>query len=136
MLEQTAESLDRLQRNVARDDAQRALVTDQIQGLGRELAAFAEHSRANQELLSKLARGQTELAPVLERFAEARNAGDAAMGEHLRSLDLNIRRLVSEISPNREQLVDEIRDEIRIIGRALVAQSHSEARAQKRKRSG
>lgn len=133
MLEQTAESLDRLQRSVARDEAQRALVGDQIQSLGRELAAFAEYARNNQQLLSSLARGQTELGPVLERFAEGRNASDTAMGEHMRSLDLNIRRLVSEMPAGREQLADEIRDEIRIIGRVLAAQANSHALAKKQK---
>ncbi|MEA3244507.1 MAG: flagellar motor protein MotA, partial [Pseudomonadota bacterium] len=113
MLEQTAETLDKLQRNVMRDDAQRHLIGDQIHGLGRELAAFADLSRDEQRILSALAKGQTDLAPVLKLLAERQGSVDESMQEHVRNLDSNIKRLVDELVSGRERLVDEIRDELR-----------------------
>ncbi len=133
MLEQTAETLDRLHRNVMRDDAQRRLIGDQIQGLGRELAAFADLSRDEQRVLSALAKGQRDLAPALERLADRQGDVDGFMQEHVRSLDNNIKRLVDEIGTGREQLVDEIRDELRLIGRALAAETHARSRSHRQK---
>ena len=133
MLEQTAETLDKLQRNVMRDDAQRHLIGDQIHGLGRELAAFADLSRNEQRVLSALAKGQSDLAPVLTLLAEREDKVDESMEEHIRSLDSNIKRLVDELVTGREQLVDEIRDELRVIGRALTAETHARSRSHKQK---
>ena len=133
MLEQTAETLDKLQRSVMRDDAQRHLIGDQIQGLGRELAAFADLSREERRILSALAKGQSDLAPVLTLLTEKQTSGDESLLEHLRSLDTNIERLADELLRGREQMVDEIRDELRVIGRALTAETHARSRSQTQK---
>jgi hypothetical protein len=76
LLEQTAETLDKLQRHVMRDEAQR------------------------------------------------------------HNLDESIRRLADELSSERAQLSDDIRDEIRIIGRALSAEAHSRKRQRDRTGTG
>ena len=133
MLEQTAETLDKLQRNVMREDAQRHLIGDQIQGLGRELAAFADLSRDERRVLSTLAKGQSDLAPVLQMLTERQAKADEMMQEYLRSLDGSIHRLADELARGREQMVDEIRDELRMIGRALTAETHARSRAQQQK---
>jgi Mg2+ and Co2+ transporter CorA len=133
MLEQTAETLDKLHRNVMRDDAQRRLIGDQIQGLGRELAAFADLSRDERRVLGALAKDQNELAPALKSLVERQGEVDESMHEHIRNLDSNIKRLVDEVVNGREQLVDEIRDELRVIGRALTAESHARSRSHKQK---
>ena len=133
MLEQTAETLDKLQRNVMRDDAQRHLIGDQIQGLGRELAIFADLSRDEQRVLSALAKGQSDLAPLLTRLTERQGKVDESMQEHIRNLDSNIKRLVDELVGGREQLVDEIRDELRVIGRALTAETRARSQSPKQK---
>ena len=133
MLEQTAETLDKLQRNVMREDAQRHLIGDQIQGLGRELAAFADLSRDERRVLSTLAKGQNDLAPLLKMLTERQARADDMMQEYLRSLDGSINRLADELARGREQMVDEIRDELRMIGRALTAETHARARAQQQK---
>jgi len=129
MLEQTAETLDKLQRNVVRDEEQRRQVSEQILSLGRELATFADVSRDGQRLLVAMAKGQAELAPVLTRLAETGSGGDPAVQEHLRSLDINLERFVGEFSAGREQLAEEIRDELRMMSRTLSAWAQSGAKA-------
>lgn len=119
LLEQTAETLDKLQRNVVRDEDQRRQVSEQILSLGRELATFSDVARDSQRLLGALSKGQGELVPVLTRLAEADTGGDPVMQEHLRSLDINIKRLVDEFGVGREQLAEEIRDELRMMSRTL-----------------
>jgi hypothetical protein len=76
LLEQTAETLDKLQRTVTREESQR------------------------------------------------------------HSLDESIRRLATELSSERAQLSEDLRDEIRIIGRALSAETHGRNRQRDRARTG
>ena len=72
LLEKTAETLDKLQRGLTRDEAQR------------------------------------------------------------RDLDASILRLAEELSAGRGQLSDDLRDELRLIGRALSAEAHSRNQPPKR----
>jgi hypothetical protein len=133
MLEQTAETLDKLQRNVMRDDAQRHLVGDQILNLGRELAAFADLSREEQRVLATLAKRQNELVPILESLLNTRNDIDVSMHEHVQSLSTNINKLTDELAIGREYLAEEIRDELRLIGRAISAETHERSRHRRKK---
>ena len=136
MLEQTAETLDKLQRNVMRDDAQRHLVSDQIQGLARELVTFADLAREEQRLVLSLVKGQEDLGPALQRLAEARSDSDQALQEHIISIDINIKRLADELATGREHMSEEIRDELRLIGRALSAETHSRKWVRKPAKAG
>ncbi|MFQ5644094.1 MAG: flagellar motor protein MotA [Thiogranum sp.] len=133
MLEQTAETLDKLQRNVMRDDAQRHLVGDQILNLGRELAAFADISREEQRVVAALAKRQDELVPALERLVDTRSEIDASMHDHVRELSRNINKLTEELEIGREYMAEEIRDELRLIGRAISAETHERSRLHKKK---
>ena len=128
MLEQTAETLDKLQRNVVRDEEQRRQLSDQVLSLGREVATFADVARDGQRLQVAMAKGQAELAPVLARLAETGTAGDPAVQEHLRNLDTNLKRFVDEFSAGREQLAEEIRDELRMMSRTLSTWAKSGAK--------
>jgi hypothetical protein len=132
MLEQTAETLDKLQRNVMRDDAQRHLVGDQVLNLGRELAAFADLSREQQRVLSLLAKRQGELLPVLEHLVDTRSDIDVSMHEHVKVLASSIKRLTEELEIGREYMAEEIRDELRLIGRAITTETHERARLHKK----
>jgi len=135
MLEQTAETLDKLQRNVMRDEAQRHLVGDQILNLGRELAAFVDISREEQRVVTALAKRQDELVPALERLVDTRSEIDASMHEHVKELSRNINKLTEELEIGREYMAEEIRDELRLIGRAISAETHERARLH-RKQAG
>jgi len=133
MLEQTAETLDKLQRNVMRDDAQRHLVGDQVLNLGRELAAFVDLSREQQRVLSLLAKRQGELVPVLEDLVDTRSDIDVSMHEHVKALSTNINKLTEELEIGREYMAEEIRDELRLIGRAISTETHERSRLHKKK---
>lgn len=136
MLEQTAETLDKLQRSMMRDDAQRRQVTEQIQGLGEKLAVFVDQSHDEQRLMAMLSRGQAELAPVVSRLVEQQNESETSLQTHVRNLDVNIKRLADNLSGGREQLSDEIRDELRLIARALSAEAHGRGRRQGQSKAG
>lgn len=136
MLEQTAETLDKLQRGMIRDDAQRRQVTEQIQGLGEQLAVFVDQTRDEQRLLSMLTRGHNELAPIVLRLTEQKQDSEDALQAHVRNLDINIKRLADNLAGGREQLSDEIRDELRLIARALAAEAHGRGRYSSQSQAG
>ena len=136
MLEQTAETLDKLQRSIMRDDVQRRQVGEQIQGLGEKLAVFVDQSHDEQRLMAMLSKGQSELAPVLSRLVEQQSDSESALHTHVRNLDINIKRLADNLSGSREQLSDDIRDELRLIARALSAEAHGRGRHQGKSRAG
>ena len=136
MLEQTAETLDRLQRHVSRDEEQRRVISDQILMLARELGVFADLSRDSQKLLVTLSKGQGEMAPLVARLAESRGAEEEVMQQHMRNLDINIKRLADELASGHQHLAEEIRDELRLIGRALSAETHGRTRNRKPAKAG
>ncbi|MFC4272927.1 flagellar motor protein MotA [Sneathiella chungangensis] len=123
LLEQTAESLNNLQRTLARNEDKRGSAENSLINLSERLAALTDQMRAEQDLLIKLAEGQTELKPLLERLAKsAESAGlDQASRNHLRNLDVHMVRMMEETADGREQVVQEIRSDIKLLTRTIAA---------------
>jgi hypothetical protein len=79
--------------------------------------------RTEQGLMQKLAEGQSDLKPVLQRLADA-TQGAAAQEEtrgHLRNIELHLARLYEDVSQGRGTAVQEIRNEIRLLARTIAA---------------
>ncbi|MAL78062.1 MAG: flagellar motor protein MotA [Sneathiella sp.] len=123
LLEQTAESLNNLQRTLARNEDKRGSAENSLINLSERLAALTDQMRTEQDLLVKLAEGQTELKPLLERLAKsAESAGlDQASRNHLRNLDVHMVRLLEESADGREQTVQDIRSDIKLLTRTIAA---------------
>ncbi|GBD42620.1 hypothetical protein HRbin40_00074 [bacterium HR40] len=120
LLEQTAENLDRLQRNLERDDAAREQLATHIGHIARALAGLDDRMRRDQEVLTRLAEAQHSLAQQLaERSRAAVPAVDEATRNHLRSLDVQLQRLLEETVRGREEMTRELRNELRIIARTI-----------------
>jgi hypothetical protein len=93
LLEQTAESLDNLQRTITR---------------------------------SEEARG--DLAAAVRALSERPEAViDEATRTHLRNIDAHLRTLVEDIARGREQMTDEVRNEIKLLARTFGAALDSRA---------
>ncbi len=127
LLEQTADSLDNLQRIMARSEDGRQQANQAFVQLTEQMALMTEQMRTQQDVLLRIASLQQELRPVLARLAEpaARSSGgngldDAARG-HLGNLDRQVSRLLEELVRGREQSVQEIRSEIRLLARTIAA---------------
>ena len=123
LLEQTADSLDRLQRTMARGEESRVGADQQLSALADRLATLTDQMHAEQQLLIKLVEGQSDLKPVIERLATAQGSGglDEASRPHLRNLDVVMTRLLEETVSGRGQLADEIRAEIKLLARTIAA---------------
>ncbi|MCR9212158.1 MAG: flagellar motor protein MotA [Proteobacteria bacterium] len=123
LLEQTAESLNNLQRTLSRNEDKRGSAESSMISLSERLAALTDQMRTEQELLVKLAETQADLKPVLERVAKSNEqAGlDQASRNHLRNMDVHMVRLLEESADGREHMVQEIRSDIKLLTRTIAA---------------
>ncbi len=123
LLEQTADSLENLQRIMARSEESRVSGNQTLLQLSERLASLTDQMRAERDLMVKLAEGQMELKPILQRIAVAteQGSGDSAADTHLRNIDVYVTRLLEETVSGRQQTVDELRSEIKVLTRTIAA---------------
>lgn len=131
LLEQTADSLENLQRTMARNEESRSGSNVALTQLADRLATFTDQMRASQDLMLKLAENQIEMRPVLTRLAGLNESGgmDAASRAHLRNIDVYVGRLLEEQAEGRSELLHEIRSEIKLLARTIAALADERSRS-------
>ena len=107
LLEQTAESVDDLRRTISRSEEDRAQTNAALMGLAERLANLTDLMRAGQSSVVHL---------------------DDATKDHFRNLDVHMLRLVDESSRGRQQMIDELRSEIKLLSRTLSAMAEGRDR--------
>ena len=129
LLEQTADSLDTLQRTLARSEDSRSTADVRMLDLTEKLASLTDQMRAAQTLMVKLAENQMDLKPMLQRLSELSARTDAGFDEatraHIRNIDVYMTRLLEETVSGRTQMVDGLRSEIKLLARTIAAQSNA-----------
>jgi len=125
LLEQTADSLENLQRTMSRGEESRIQANNNLLGLVERLGALSDQMRTEQQLMTQLAETQSEIRPMLARLTELANSGgfgiDEASRFHLRNVDLQMNRLLEELTTGRQVSVQELRSEIRMVARTIAA---------------
>lgn len=125
LIERTADSMDDLQRSVARGEDSRRGANNQLMQLTEKLSVLTDQMKAEQQLMLRLAESQMELKPILSRMADAISGGglggDEATRAHIRNIEVYLSRLVDELSSGRQQTSDEVRSEIRLLARTIAA---------------
>src|SRR6516162_2811266 len=124
LLEQTADSLENLQRILARGEESRIGANATLASLTDRLGVLGEQMRAGQILMVRLAENQLELKPSLARLAEAveNSLGhDDVLRNHLRNIEAYVARLSEDVVQGREQSVQDLRGDIRIVARTIAA---------------
>lgn len=123
LLEQTAENLDALRHTVETAEDGRRLASANLTALAERLGALTDQMQADQQVMLRLAEGQSEMRQALTRLGEARRGDgfDDSAKAHLRNIDLHLGRLVDEGAMGRSQAVQEIRNEIKILTRTIAA---------------
>jgi hypothetical protein len=127
LLEQTAESLENLQRTLARGEESRLGENNNMRNLIGKLETMTDHMRTNQSLMMKLAETQIEMKPILARMADSAGTGaiDESTRSHIRNLDVYMARLLEEMSAGRDEVVSQIRSEIKLLARTMAARADS-----------
>lgn len=130
LLEQTADSLDNLQRTMARGEEGRISANANMRALTDRLSTLADSMKTEQSLMLKLAENQLEMKPLLVRMAEAKSAPapviDDATRNHIRNIDLALSRLTEELSIGRDEMVREMRSEFKFLARTIAALAEGE----------
>lgn len=123
LLEQTADSLESLQRTLERGEESRISANSSVVSLTNKLDTLTDQMRTEQSLMMKLAETQLEIKPLLAKIAEASasSSSDETMGKSMRSIDTQLARLIEELGTGRSELVSELRSEIRVLSRTMAA---------------
>ena len=124
LLEQTADSLENLQRILARSEESRIGANETLASLTDRLGILGEQMKAGQILMVRLAENQLELRPSLTRLADVAEGSlghDEVLRSHLRNIEAYLARLTEDVAQGRAQSVQELRSEIRILARTIAA---------------
>src|SRR5262249_8596222 len=131
LLEQTADSLENLQRILARGEESRIGANVTLASLTDRLGALGEQMKTGHRLMVRLAENQLELKPSLARLAEAieNSLGhDDGLRNHLRNIEAYVARLSEDVVQGREQSVQDLRSDIRIVARTIAAMAEDTRR--------
>jgi len=123
--------LDALQRTLTRSEDRRASSSVDMLSLTERLATLTDQMRSEQDLMVKLVENQIQMQPVLEKLAQGASQPtglDESSRSHLRNLDVYVTRLLEEIVTGREQTVNELRGEIKLLARTIAAIAEEERR--------
>ena len=123
LLEQTAESLENLQRTLTRGEEERIQANAILTALGEKLETLTDHMRTEQTLMKKLAESQMELLPAIGKLAAVPADGslDDVTRTHIRNLDVYVARLLEELGTGREEIIQQVRSEIKLLARTIAA---------------
>jgi hypothetical protein len=131
LLEQTADSLENLQRILARSEESRIGANATLGTLTDRLGVLGEQMKAGQLLMVRLAENQLELKPSLARLADAAEGSlghDDVLRSHLRNIEAYLARLTEDVAQGRVESVQELRSEIRILARTIAARAEESRR--------
>jgi hypothetical protein len=126
LLEQTADSLENLQRTLQRGEESRIGANSSITELVDRLGTLTDQMKMEQTLMVKLAESQMELQPILSRLdsnlsKSGLGGGDLETQNHIRNIDVHLARLLEDATQGRTELVQELRTEFRVLSRTLAA---------------
>lgn len=124
LLEQTAESLENLQRTMARGEETRIITSETLTRLAEKMSTITDFMQTEQLIMKKLAETHMELKPALERIAggtglAAGGGMDDATRAHIRNIDLAVSRMLEESRTGREEIISQVRSEIKVLSRTV-----------------
>ena len=123
LLEQTADGLEGLQRALVRSEENRTDYSRYVYELTEKISALTGQMSTEQSLMLKLAESQQALQPILAKLAEKSTSSstEEASRAHLRNIETYLGRIREEMGSGRNEAVQEIRSEIRLLARTIAA---------------
>ena len=128
LLEKTADSLEGLERVMARGEEERTQMRGDLLQLTARLTDLTDQIHAEQQILRGLARQQQDLHPVIGRLAAAAESAagtDEALREQLKSLEAGLKRVFEDGVAERRQYSEDLRNELRLLTRTIAGRSGS-----------
>ena len=121
LLEQTAESIDSLQRTLGRGEDERKHLADNFANLAEKMSAVADQIQNNQKAFAKGTDKSIDITPLVEYMKDNPSGIDDPTKEHIRNMDISIKRLVEENNQGNKQLMTELRSEIKLLAKTISA---------------
>ncbi|MEC7571730.1 MAG: flagellar motor protein MotA [Pseudomonadota bacterium] len=127
LLEQTGESLDKLQRIMSRNEDERRQSASNMVQLSERIARVADLLEVQNASLADIATSQSEVARTVARLGDMPSqTRDEVSRTHLRNIEALLSRQVDDSGEARVQAVEEIRQEIRLLARTIAALAEGE----------
>lgn len=127
LLEQTGESLDKLQRIMSRNEDERRQSASNMMQLSERIARVADLLEVQNASLADIATSQSEVARTVARLGDMPSqTRDEVSRTHLRNIEALLTRQVDDSGEARVQAVEEIRQEIRLLARTIAALAEGE----------
>ena len=106
-----------LQLAVEKSVEDRSSANTHLMELTERLATLTDMMRTEQQLLMKVAEGQVELKPVLERLGQQKTSGtfDDVTSGHIRNIDVSLKHMLEEVADGREQVLRDLKNEIKVL---------------------
>ncbi|MBT7076798.1 MAG: flagellar motor protein MotA [Pelagibacterales bacterium] len=121
LLEQTAESINSLQSTLGRGEDEKKHLADNFANLAEKMSAVADQIQTNQKAFAKGNEKSIDINPLVDYMRDNPNGMDEPTKEHIRNMDISIRRLVEENNQGNKQLITELRLEIKLLAKTISA---------------
>ncbi|WP_262690711.1 hypothetical protein [Kordiimonas aestuarii] len=128
LMEQTADGIDRLQRTLKHSEDSRlqgqhtmTSIAESLATLADKLDAQSAHMQKGDEAFKMLATAIDKLATSHKTPPPAAPVMDDATKGHIRNLDVGIKRLIDEQVRTSDNLVEELRAELKLLSRTIAA---------------
>ena len=122
LFEQTAESLDRLQRVIVRNEDQRLDNSKSLVKMNDQISSVLNEIKGGNALLHKLLETQNRLLnSTLATLPSEQTETLEATKTHLKNIENTARLLLEDMRSGRDNSIDEIRQEIRLLARTIAA---------------
>jgi hypothetical protein len=130
VLDHMAEQMESLQQMFVQSDVSRSMVDDRLGQLSDSIERMTyqmQHGDAENSALERVAAGQERLITHLESQGGGDGGLDAESRMRLRSIDVQMLRILEEISAGRQESMAELRTDISALAQAL-SQPRGQAR--------
>ena len=122
LFEQTAESLDRLQRVIVRNEDQRLDNNKSLVKINDQISSVLNEIKGGNALLHKLLETQNRLLnSTLATLPSEQTEILETTKTHLKNIESTAGLLLEDIRSGRDKSIDEIRQEIRLLARTIAA---------------
>lgn len=122
VLDHMTEQMEALQGLVAQTDAGRAVVDERLAKLAGAVERLAHRMEAEADTavaLARIADGQERMILALEGRGSGDYGGDAEARMRLRSIDVQLLRLLEEVAAGRQEAITELRGDLATLTRAI-----------------
>jgi len=128
LMEQTADGIDRLQRTIKHSEDARIQGQHTMTSIAESLATLADKLDAQAAHMQKGDEAFKMLATAIDKLATSHKAPpppapqpaiDDATKTHIRNLDVGIKRLIDEQARTSDNLVEELRAELKLLSRTI-----------------